>query len=80
MTWMFWGLSTVNITVNIIDNGNIIEKKKLTMPEIIRNVVSCKNPRCITSIERGIEQVFKLTDKEQHTYRCVYCEQKYEQK
>ena len=54
------GFIDCDITVNVIDDGKIIEKKKLTMPETIRNVVSCKNPRCITSIERGIDQVFKF--------------------
>lgn len=72
------GFIDCDITVNVIDDGKIIEKKKLTMPETIRNVVSCKNPRCITSIERGIDQVFKLSDRENHVYRCAYCEQKYE--
>ena len=74
------GFIDCDITVNVIDDGKIIEKKKLTMPETIRNVVSCKNPRCITSIERGIDQVFKLSDRENHVYRCAYCEQKYEKK
>ena len=62
------GFIDCDITVNVIDDGKIIEKKKLTMPETIRNVVSCKNPRCITSIERGIDQVFKLSDRENHVY------------
>ncbi len=74
------GFIDCNITINIIDNGKIIEKKKLTLPEKVKNVVSCKNPRCITSVERNIDQVFKLTDAETHTYRCIYCEQKYENK
>ena len=74
------GFIDCDITVNIIDDGKIIEKKKLIIPEIIRNVVTCKNPRCITSSERGIDQVFKLSDKENHVYRCAYCEQKYEPK
>ncbi len=69
------GFIDCDITVNVIDDGKIIEKKKLTMPETIRNVVSCKNPRCITSIERENGQVFKLSDRENHVYRCAYCEQ-----
>ncbi len=66
-----------NITVNIIQEGNIIEKKRLTLPETIVNVIRCKNPRCITSIEQGLDQVFFLTDKEKEVYRCKYCEEKY---
>ncbi|MDR1688856.1 MAG: aspartate carbamoyltransferase regulatory subunit [Clostridiales bacterium] len=64
-----------NITVNKIENGVITEKMKLTLPEKIRNVEKCKNPRCITSTETGIDHVFILADKNTHTYRCVYCEQ-----
>ena len=53
-----------NITVNIIHNGEISEKKILTLPKTIKNVLKCKNPRCITSIEQGLEQIFLLTDEE----------------
>lgn len=74
------GFLDCNITVNIIDNGKIIEKKNLVLPHTIRNVVSCKNPRCITSIEQGIDQVFTLADPDTHSYRCLYCEQKYNPK
>lgn len=66
-----------NITVNIIKNGEIAEKKILTLPKQIKNVIKCKNPRCITSIEQELEQVFILTDKEKEIYRCKYCEEKY---
>lgn len=61
-------------TVNIIKNG--IREKKLhpVLPDILKNVVSCKNPRCITSTEQGAEQIFKLTDKEKRVYRCIYCD------
>ena len=69
-----------NITVNIIKDGNIVEKKDLVLPKEVKNIIRCKNPRCITSIERGIDQVFKLSDRENHVYRCAYCEQKYEKK
>lgn len=72
------GFIDCNITVNIIDDDKIIEKKKLELPKVVRNVVSCKNPRCITSEERNIDQVFKLCDAEHHIYRCAYCEHKYE--
>ena len=66
-----------NITVNIIENENIVEKKVLSLPKEITNVIKCKNPRCITSIEQGLDHVFVLTDEETETYRCKYCEEKY---
>ena len=66
-----------NITVNVIQEGRIIEKKSLKLPEKIVNVISCKNPRCITSIEQGLDQVFVLTDAEREIYRCRYCEAKF---
>ncbi|MBQ1193976.1 MAG: aspartate carbamoyltransferase regulatory subunit [Lachnospiraceae bacterium] len=66
-----------NITVNIIHDGKIVNKKKLTLPKIIKNVVTCKNPRCITSIEQELEHVFILTDEEKQIYRCRYCEEQY---
>ena len=67
-----------NITVNIISNEEIVEKKELELPERIKNVIKCKNPRCITSIEQEIDHVFKLTDKKKEIYRCIYCEEKNE--
>ena len=63
-----------NITVNIVKDNKIIEKRKLTLPEKLVNVTKCKNPRCITSTERDLDQIFKLTDREKQTYRCIYCE------
>lgn len=66
-----------NITVNIIHNGEIVDKKKLTLPKVVYNVLKCKNPRCITSIEQELKQVFILTDEEKQVYRCKYCEEKY---
>ncbi len=65
-----------NITVNIIKGDRIVEKRALKLPKIIKNVISCKNPRCITSIEQGLDQIFVLTDEENETYRCKYCEEK----
>mgnify|MGYP000875926598 FL=1 len=62
------------ITINIIENGVIIEKKNPTLPELVDNVLKCKNPRCITSVE-NVPHSFKLTDREKGIYRCVYCEQ-----
>ena len=66
-----------NITVNIIKDDKIIEKKTLTLPDKITNVIKCKNPRCITSIEKQLDHVFVLTDPEKVVYRCQYCEEKY---
>lgn len=66
-----------NITVNIIQNEEIVDKKRLTLPKHIRNVIRCKNPRCITSIEQGLDHVFVLTDEDKQIYRCKYCEEKY---
>lgn len=63
-----------NITVNIVKNDKIIEKRKLNLPEKIVNVVRCNNPRCITSIDNTLDQIFILTDKEKEVYRCRYCE------
>ena len=66
-----------NITVNIIKDGEIVEKKELSLPKEIRNVIRCKNPRCITSIEQELDHVFILADPEKEIYRCKYCEEKY---
>ena len=67
-----------NITVDYIEDGHIVEKKTLSLPEYIKNVIKCKNPRCITTIEEGVDQVFKLCDAKTRRYRCIYCEQEYE--
>ena len=64
------------VTVNLIENGKLIEKKKLTPPEELTNVLFCKNPRCITSTEQELPHVFRLTDRENMVYRCIYCETK----
>lgn len=69
-----------NITVNIIKDGNIAQKKELSLPKQIVNVIKCKNPRCITSIEQELDHVFILTDPEKEEYRCKYCEEKYHRK
>ncbi|MDK2964436.1 MULTISPECIES: aspartate carbamoyltransferase regulatory subunit [Lacrimispora] len=66
-----------NITVNIICDNEIVEKKTLSLPKKITNIIQCKNPRCITSIEQGLPHVFYLSDAEKETYRCMYCEEKY---
>ena len=69
-----------NITVNIIEDSKIVEKKELKLPSEITNVIRCYNPRCITSIEQGLDHVFVLTDPENEVYRCKYCEEKYNRK
>ncbi len=67
-----------DITVNIIKDGALAEKKHLELPEKISNVIKCKNPRCITSTEQEIKHVFRLTDRNKREYRCIYCETKAE--
>lgn len=64
-----------NITVNVIKDGKIVAKKDLVLPKQITNVIKCKNPRCITSIEQELAHVFILTDEENEVYRCKYCEE-----
>ena len=64
------------VTVNIIKDGKIVEKKTVSLPERLVNVIACKNPRCITSCEQELDQVFTLTDEENRVYRCLYCETK----
>ena len=61
-------------TVNIIRNGELVEKRALELPAQLTNVIKCKNPRCITSTEQELNHVFKLTDKDNGVYRCIYCE------
>ena len=65
-----------DVTVNIIKNGNIVAKKQIELPEKLENVIKCRNPRCITTTEQELPQIFKLTDKENRVYRCIYCETK----
>lgn len=65
-----------DITVNIIKDGSLLEKRKLSLPEKLTNVIFCKNPRCITSVENGIDHIFKLIDPKSREYRCAYCETK----
>ena len=66
-----------NITINIVQDDRVVDKKRLHLPKEICNVIKCKNPRCITSIEQGLDHIFTLTDEENKIYRCKYCEQKY---
>ena len=74
LDWDVIGYVDPNITVNIIMDGRQVEKRQLKLPETITNVIRCKNPRCITSVEQELPQVFKLTDRERPIYRCLYCE------
>ncbi|MBQ7115794.1 MAG: aspartate carbamoyltransferase regulatory subunit [Clostridia bacterium] len=62
------------ITVNIIKNCELVEKRAIELPQMLTNVIKCKNPRCITSTEQELNHVFKLTDKDNGVYRCIYCE------
>jgi len=67
-----------NITVNVIKDGKIVEKKDLILPKEIRGVIKCKNPRCITSIEQELPHVFLLADEKKEIYRCKYCDEKFD--
>ena len=62
------------ITVNVIRDHKVAERRKLALPERVVGVIKCKNPRCITSVEQEIVHEFKLTDRNKKTYRCIYCE------
>ena len=66
------------ITVDIIKDSKLIEKKSIGLPEKLTNVIKCKNPRCITTTEQELPHIFKLTDKAKRVYRCIYCEAKAE--
>ena len=68
------GFLDPNITINIVKDEKIVNKFHAELPEKIVNIAKCQNPRCITSEERELDQVFILTDKENQTYRCKYCE------
>lgn len=70
------GFVDPGVTVNIIRDGKLVEKRRVDMPQRLTNVIRCKNPRCITSTERALDHIFKLTDPRNKIYRCVYCETK----
>ena len=74
LDWDLIGYVDPTITVNCIRNGQLVEKRTLKLPERIRGVLRCKNPRCITSVEQELPQEFVLTDREKRVYRCIYCE------
>ena len=65
-----------NATVNIIKDGFLVEKRSPELPETLTDVIKCKNPRCVTSVEQEIKHIFRLTDREKRIYRCIYCETK----
>lgn len=70
------GFVDPDVTVNIIKNGSTVEKKTIELPEKLTNVLKCKNPRCISATEQELPHIFKLADKEERIYRCLYCETK----
>ena len=71
------GYIDTNITVNVVKDRKLVKKVRPAPPEILTDVIECRNPRCITSVERGIPQKFRLIDKETRSYRCVYCDTLY---
>ena len=63
-------------TVNVIKNGKLVSKSTIELPDVLTNVIKCKNPRCITTSEQELDHIFKLTDRQNNVYRCIYCETK----
>ena len=68
------GYMDPHITVNHVKDGKLASKVHLELPETLTNVIRCKNPRCITSVEQEIKHIFKLVDREKKIYRCAYCD------
>ncbi len=66
------------VTVNIIKDGKLAKRQNIDVPERIENIIKCKNPRCITTVEQELPNIFVLTEKENRVYRCLYCESKAE--
>ncbi len=67
------------VTIDVIKDGKLVEKKKVDLPKQLKNIIKCKNPRCITSTEQELPHIFKLTGDSKHkVYRCIYCETKAE--
>lgn len=71
------GFVSKNITVSTILNGKRLKKESIVLPKTLKNVVKCKNPRCISSVEDELDQVFYMCDEKENRYRCIYCEQEY---
>ena len=76
LNWDILGYLAPDCTVNVIRDGKTDEKHHLQLPEQLVDVISCKNPRCITTIEQELTHIFKLTNREKGIYRCIYCEAK----
>lgn len=72
------GFIDPGVTVNIINDGKVVKREKIDLPERISGVLKCKNPRCITTVEQELQHVFKLCDEDHKVYRCIYCETKAE--
>ena len=70
------GFISPNITVDVIRDGKVVEKKHIDLPERLTDTLKCKNPRCITSTEQDIHHISRLTDRENGVYRCIYCDSK----
>lgn len=70
------GYVAPDVTINVIRDGKLVEKKSIELPLTLTNVIKCKNPRCITSTEQELDHKFRLSDKENRVYRCIYCETK----
>ncbi len=66
------------ITINVIKAGEIVEKKQVKLPQELRGIIHCHNPRCITSIEQGLPHIFYLADDKKRIYRCRFCDEKYD--
>ncbi|GIM30492.1 aspartate carbamoyltransferase regulatory chain [Clostridium polyendosporum] len=71
------GLISPSITINIVENEQIIKKLKPQLPEKVENLIKCRNPRCITTVEKYVPHKFRLTDVEKATYRCEYCDEEH---
>ena len=68
------GFVDKDLTINVIKNGERVKKYNPELPETVKNIIKCKNPRCITSTEQELDHIFKLTDRKNNVYRCIYCE------
>lgn len=73
------GFVDPDITVNMIQDGQLTKKKHLELPGTLTGVIRCKNPRCITTVEQEIVHSFKLTDRDKRQYSCVYCDTAYKE-
>ncbi len=70
------GYVSPDATVDVIKDEKLVEKKKMSLPEKLTDVIFCKNPRCITTTEQELPNIFNLTDSVKKEYRCAYCEAK----